>query len=809
MLETLLKDVRYGLRMLRKDPGFTAIAVLTLALGIGANSTVFSWMNATLLNPIPGMSDSDTVISITRGRAGSNSYPDLTDLRDRSRTLAGLTFFALGPVSLTGNGRPEQVWGTLATANYFALLGVKPALGRGFLPGEDKLPSGAPVAVISYQLWQHRFGGDPSVVGQTIHINAHAYTIVGVTPRFFQGSYTGLRTEIWVPLTMAPQLEAGGDQLVSRGDTWLQALGRLRPGVSREQAQAELTTLFQEIARQYPDSHKGTNQLTVYPLWRAPNGANGFFSRLLPVLLGLAGVVLLLTCFNLANLLLVRSASRQKELAIRLSLGASRQRLVRQLLIESLVLSLAGGILALLATVWTSHSFMNLAPVSNLPVWLSVNVDRRVVIATMLIAVVTAVLFGALPALRASAMNPIGILKDESGSVSGGVRKTRLSAGLAVAQIALSLLLLVCAGLFIRSFRASRQFNPGFDSHNVLLGSYDLFGNGYTEAEGIAFDRQFLEKVANLPGVRNTSLADWVPLGFGSSSDDFIPEGYVAGPHEAIEAGIAHVSPGYFATMGIPILRGRDFAPQDSAESEPVVIINEALAQRYWPSRDPLGKRLKIAGKWATVVAVAPTTDYYDLNEPPQPFIYLPLYQFYASGATVHVRTAGDPLRSADSVKQAIHQLNADLPFFNVTTLDERIQAGSFILRMAGVFVGVFGVLALTLAAVGIYGVVAYGVEQRTHEMGIRMALGARPVEVLRMVVGQGMGLAVIGLVVGVVASLGSTRLMSSLLFGVRATDPLTFAGVAILLALVALAACYVPARRAMNLDPMAALRHE
>ena len=809
MLETLLKDVRYGLRMLRKDPGFTAIAVLTLALGIGANSTVFSWMNATLLNPIPGVSDSSEVVSITRGRAASHSYADLVDLRNGSRTLGGLTGFALTSLSLTGNAKPEQVWGTLATANYFDLLGVKLFLGRGFLPAEDKLLNGAPVAVISYHLWQNRFGGDPSVVGQTIDLNTHAYTIVGIAPRVFQGSYTGLRSEIWVPLMMAPQLVAGGDRLISRGPTWLQALGRLRPGVRREQAQAELTTLFQEIARQYPDSHKGKNQLTVYPLWRAPNGANAFFSQLLPILLGLAGVVLLLTCFNLANLLLVRSASRQKELAIRLSLGASRQRLVLQLLIESLVLSLAGGVLALLATVWTSNSFMKLAPISNLPVWLSVNVDRRVLLATLIIAVATAVLFGALPALRASATNPISILKDESGSVAGGVRKARLSAGLAMAQIALCLLLLVSAGLFIRSFRAAHQFNPGFDSHNVLVGSYDLFAEGYKEADGIAFDRQVLEKVATLPGVRSASLADWVPLGFGSRYEEFIPEGYVAGPHEAIGAGIARVSPGYFATLGIPILRGRDFSPQDAADSQPVVVINEALAKRYWPRRDPLGKRLKIAGKWATVVAVARTTNYYDLNEPPQPFIYLPLYQFYSSEATIHVRTAGDPLRSAAAVKQAIHQLNSDLPFFNVAALDERIQAGSFILRMASVFVGVFGMLALALASVGIYGVVAYGAEQRTHEIGIRMALGARPVVVMRMVVGEGMRLAVIGLVVGIVASLGSTRLMSSLLFGVRATDPLTFAGVAILLTLVALVACYLPARRAMRLDPLVALRHE
>ncbi len=809
MLESLSQDVRFGLRMLRKDLAFSVIAALTLALGIGANSTVFSWTNATLLNPIPGISDSGAVVAITRGRASSHAYPDLVDLGERSHSFTGVTGFALGPLSLTGKGKPEQIWGMLVTANYFDVLGVKPALGRGFLPADDNVENGAPVAVLGYRLWQNRFGGDRSVVGQTMQINTRPYKIVGVAPPAFQGSYTGLRAELWVPIMMAPQLMPGADRLVMRDDTWLQALGRLRPGVSRQQAQAELTTLFQEIARQYPDSHKGANQIMLYPLWRAPNGANAFFSKLLPILLGLAAVVLLLACANLANLLLVRSVSRQKELAIRLSLGASRQRLVRQLLVESLVLSLAGGVLAALATVWTSRSFMKFAPVSDLPVWLNVNVDRRVLIATLAIAVVTAVLFGILPALRAAGMNPAGVLKDEAGSVAGGGHKTRLSASLAMAQIALSLLLLVSAGLFIRSFRATHRFNPGFDARNVLLESYDLFANGYNEADGIALDRQVLDKTAALPGVQSSSLANWVPLGFSSSSDEFTPEGYVAGPHEVVEAGVAHVSPGYFATMRIPILRGRDFAPQDSADSQPVVIINQALADRYWPHQQAIGKRMKVSGKWATVVAVARTINYYDLNEPPQPFMYLPLYQFYDPGVTVHVRTARDPMGSARAVEQTIHQLNADLPVFNAAPLDTRIQAGTFILSMGGALVGVFGALALVLAALGIYGVVAYGARQRTHEIGIRMALGAQSGDVLRLVIRQGARLGLIGVVLGLLASLGSARLMSSLLFGVGASDPLTFAGVAILMSLVALVACYIPARRAMQLDPMRALRHE
>ncbi|MGH9433265.1 MAG: ABC transporter permease, partial [Terriglobia bacterium] len=448
-LETVMQDIRYGLRMLGKNPGFACAAILTLALGIGANSTVFSWINATLLNPIPGLLHGSQVVAVDRGRAGSMAYPDFLDLRERSHSFSGLTGFALWPMSLTGNGKPQQIWGTLVTANYFDVLGVKPILGRGFLPSEGKTRDGAPVAIISYRLWQTRYGGDPSIVGRTLHVDTHPFTVVGVAPRAFQGSYTGLRTELWAPVMMAPQLMLqlipGDDYLTTRTDTWLDVLGRLRPGADREQAQAELTTLFQQIARQFPDSHKGVNRISVYPLWRSPNGVNRVLSTLLPMLLGLAGVVLLLACANIANLLLVRGVSRQRELAIRLSLGASRRRLVRQLLMESFILSLAGGGLALLMTLWTAASFADFVPDSDLPVWLSANVDGRVLLATLAISVITALLFGTLPALGASGMNPVSVLKDESGSVAGGRRKAWLSSALAVAQIALSLVLLISA----------------------------------------------------------------------------------------------------------------------------------------------------------------------------------------------------------------------------------------------------------------------------------------------------------------------------------------------------------------------------
>lgn len=807
-MDILLQNLRYALRMLRKNPGFTVVAVITLALGIAANTTIFSWINATLLDPIPGVSRSSEMVAVEMGHAGSFSYPDFLDLRDHNNSFGGLTAFAFAPASLTGDGKPERIWATLVSANYFDVLGVKPALGRGFLPGEDKSLGGAPVAVISDRLWRLRFGGDPAIVGKTIHLNTHPVTIVGVTPPVFQGSTSGLRFDLWVPMTFAQNLaESGNELLESRGETWLNVLGRLRSGRSREQAQSEVTLLFQQIAGEFPDSHRGLILVTLYPLWRAPNGANGFFSTLLPILMGIAGVVLLLACSNVANFLLLRGLSRQKEISIRLSLGAGRLRLIGQLLVENILVSLAAGAVALPITIWNANKFMDFAPTTNIPIWISVSVDRRVLIATLLITLASGVLFGILPALRASGLNPAAVLKDESGALAGGRRKARLSSGLAVAQVALSLILLVSAGLFVRSFRATQHFDPGFNPRNVLLQSYDLFPNGYSQSAGMTFNRQVLETIASIPGVVSAGLADWVPLGFSSSSDSFSPEGYEPRPHEAVSAGVARVSPGYFATVGIPLLSGRDFTAQDSADSQTVVVINEALAGKYWPRQNPLGKRLRIEGKWAIVIGEARTTHYYDLNEPPRSFIYLPLYQFYSSGVVLHVRTAGDPLLSAGAIGQAVHRLNPDLPLFDVALMTSRVGVSAFVQRMAGAFVGAFGLLALVLAAVGIYAVISYSTKQRTQEVGIRMALGAQRSNVLLLILGKGSKITFLGVAIGLAATLAVARLMASLLYGVGATDLLTYSGVAVLLSIVALAASLIPALRATRIDPVVALR--
>jgi len=575
------QDVRYSLRMIAKAPGFAAIAILTLALGIGANSTIFSWINSSLLNPMPGITDSKEILSLTQGKPGGNplgfSYPDVQAMRDRQKSFTAFMACMFAPMSLTGKGKPERIWGMVASANYFDVLGVRPILGRGFIPAEDEKPGGAPVAVISYRLWQTHFAANPNIVGQTIEINQHPYTVVGVTPGLFQGSITGLRMEIWIPVMMQAQVMPGVDLLHDHTNMWLFAYGRLKPGVSLQQAQEEMTVHLKQEAMKYPEEHKGHESVTAYPLWRNPFSFNYFLATLLPVLMAIAGLVLALACANVANLMLVRSVARRREIAIRMSLGASRWRLVRQLLVESLVLSLAGGAVALLITLWTAGTLMKFVPVMDFPISLIVQADRTVLLATMVIAVLTGAIFGILPALRASNVAPVAVLKEETGSASGGLRKARLAGGLVVAQISLSLLLLICAGLCIRSVVRGQQINPGFNSHNVLIASYDLFPAGYAEAKGAEFDRQLVAKLEAVPGIQSVALSSRVPLGLIPDSTSVRPEGYVLQANESMEMPMAIVTPNFLRTMQIPIVKGRDFTLDDTKTSQRAVIVNEAL----------------------------------------------------------------------------------------------------------------------------------------------------------------------------------------------------------------------------------------
>jgi predicted permease len=819
-MSSIWQDVRYSLRMIRKAPGFAVIAILTLALGIGANTTIFSWVNSALLNPVPGLASPNEVVALTLSNPGESpfafTYPDIQALRNGQQSFTGITACNIASMSLTGNGKPERLWGMVATANYFDVLGVRPILGRGFLPEEDEKPGGAPVAVISYRLWQTHFGASPNVVGQQVEINQHPYTIVGVTPAVFQGSQTGVRTEIWVPIVMVDQIVPRSDLLHDHHYFWLFAFGRLKPGVQPEKAQQEMTVLLQPEVKSFPEEHRGHSNVSVYPLWRSPFGLNFFLATLLPILMAIAGLVLLLACANVANLMLVRSVGRRREIAIRMSLGASRWRLVRQLLVESLLLSLAGGVVALLITTWTAGTFMKFIPATDFPISLGVPIDRAVLIAAFAISLLTGVIFGILPALRSSSLAPGAVLKEDTGNASGSLRKARLTSGLVVAQISLSLLLLICAGLFIRSFLSAQNINPGFNAHNVMVASYDVFTSGYSDERAAAFDRQLEAKLEATPGIKSAALSSRLPLGFGGSSA-VKPEGYVPQANESMETQAAMITPNYFQTLEIPLVKGRDFTMQDNMSSQRVAIVSEAFVNRYWPNQEGLGKQVNsdLTHEWFTVVGVARDSKVTGLNEKPTPFLYLPHYQVsllnQPGGSTMNViaRTTGDPLAMGKTVEQTIHELNADLVVFSVTTLESSEAISSFPQRIAGTFVGAFGLLALVLAAVGIYGVTAYTTRQRTHEIGVRMALGASKQDILRLVLGHGLRLTFIGVAVGLAASFALTRYLGSLLLGVTSTDAITFSGVAVLLCAVALFACFIPARRAMRVDPMVALHYE
>jgi predicted permease len=815
-MSNLTQDCKYGVRVLRKSPGFAAIAVLTLALGIGANTTIFSWINSTLLNPVPGLSRSSEVVSLTLSKPDENpfpfTYPDLEAMRDGQQSFTGIAACGFAQMSLKGKSKPQRIFGMVASANYFDVLGVRPIIGRGFLPEEDTKPGGAPVAVISYRLWQTHFAANPNIEGQTIEINEHPYTIVGVTPAVFQGSQTGVRTDVWVPIMMQAQLNPLGDLLHDHHQFWLLGFGRLKPGVTLQQAQQEMTLRLQPEAKAYPEEHKGHDAVTVYPLWRNPFGLNQFMSKLLPALMCIAGLVLLLACVNVANLMLVRAVGRRREIAIRMALGVSRWRLVRQLLVESLIVSLAGGVVALVITLWTQGTLMKFMPVTeDIPLSLTVTADRTVLLATLVISALTGVIFGILPAIRSSGVAPAAVLKEETGSASGTLRKARLASSLVVAQISLSLLLLVCAGLFIRSFRSAQQIDPGFNPHNVLIASYDLFTAGYSDSTGAEFDRQLVSKLESLPGVQSAALSDREPLSFGGGSTSVKPEGYVSPANESMETQAAIITPNFLQTMQIPIMKGRDFTLQDTKSSQRVVIVSEAFANRYWPNQEPLGKQLNsdFTHEWFKVVGVARDAKERGLNEKPMPFVYLPLYQIYRPTMIINARVAGDPMTFANTIQKAVHDMNPELVVYDMTTLEVRSQFASFGQRIAGTFVGAFGLLALALAAVGIYGVTSYTTRQRTHEIGIRVTLGATKRDVLRLVLGHGMRLMLIGVGVGLALAVASTRFLGPLLLGVTSTDALTFSSVAILLCAVAMFACFIPARRATRVDPIEVLRYE
>ena len=813
LIEMLVKDIRYGLRRLAQSPGFTLVAVLSLALGIGANTAIFSLVNTALLRPLP-VERPEQIVSLANaaGARGfqSFSYPNYKDLRDRGgEVFDGLYAYRFAPLSVSHEGTSERLWGYVVTGNYFEVLGVEAALGRALTPDDDRLPGAHPVTVLSYESWQRRFGADPAVVGRSLNVNGRSYEVVGVLPKGFYGTEIIAAPELWFPVAMQAEIEVGNSWLDKRGVENLLIQGRLKQGVGLERAQATLDLIASQLEREFPEVNEG-RRVTLSPpgfISAAMRGAVLGFTGLLMVVVAF---VLLLACVNLANLLLARAADRRKEIAMRLALGASRARLVWQLMAESMLLAVVSGAAGVLLAYWLVQLAAGLKPPVDVPLAIDLHIDYRVLAFTVVVSLLTGVLFGLLPAWQATKVELLTALKGET--ASGGPRRSWWKGGLIALQVALSLVLLVGGGLMLRALQRAQALDLGFEPQGAVEVSFDLRLQGYDEARGLEFQERLLERVRALPGVRAAGLVDLPPVDLHFSRDSVFVEGQL--PERDARAPrvmVSRAGPGYFQALGTRLVRGRDFDRRDDEKAQPVAVVNETFARRFWPAEDPLGKRFRQGGPGAPlleVVGVVEDGKYAGLNEEPQGYVVRPLTQAYTGTNTLVLRADGDAKGLLALARGEVRRLDPHLPVSG-KTLEERLAMPLLPVRVGAVLLGGFGLLALLLAAVGIYGVMSYAVSRRTREIGIRMALGARASHVLRLTLRQGMTPVFIGVGMGLAAALVLTRLAKSLLFGVSATDPLTYAAVPALLTAVALLACYVPASRAAKVDPLVALRNE
>jgi macrolide transport system ATP-binding/permease protein len=812
-MHSVIKDIQYGIRNLLKRPSYTAIALITLALGIGANTAIFSLISTVLLRPLP-VSHPEQLVEVygTLNKGADytiQSYLNYKDYRDRNNVFSGLMAYRFVPVSISHGNRNERLWGYLVSGNYFDVVGVPAYLGRYFQPDEDKTQGANPVAVITYGCWQKRFGSDQSVVGRQLSINGKSFQIIGVAPKDFRGTEIAYAPELFVPMMMAKEIEPGSEWLESRDSDNIFVVGRLQAGVTTAQAESQLTAITLQLAQEHPKENEGRGVRLLTPGLFIPdirNSVIGFST----VLMGVVGLVLLLACVNLANLLLARATERRKELAIRLALGASRLRIVRQLVTESLLLSLVGGLGGLLLAAWINDMVSSIKLPTDVALVFDLRLDWRVLAFAVGVSFFTGIVFSLLPALQASNPQLVPALKDEVSMA--GFRRSRLRNALVVMQVALSLVVLVCAGLVLRSLQAAQKTRPGFTPENAVALSFDLGLQGYSEEKGKAFQRQLLEKMQSVPGVRSLALTSVVPLTLDYSYNTIYIEGHpVTGQSDLPLAIPNRISPNYFRTMEIA-LRGRDFTDRDDRPESRVAIVNETFARRFFPGQEPMGRRFNFSGPdkpYWEIVGVAADGKYNSLGEDPKAAFYRPLFQGYSSNATLVARTTGDSKAALTSLRDELQRLDPMLTLFNVETLSEHMNVPLFPFRMAATVLGSFGVLALVLAAIGVYGVMSYVVAGRTREIGVRIALGAKRRDVLFLIVKQGMSLAVIGLGIGVLLAFGVTKLLAKILFGISAVDPLTFVAVGILLAAVAALSSYLPARRATKVDPLVALRYE
>ncbi|MCP3962604.1 MAG: ABC transporter permease [bacterium] len=814
-MHDLVRDLRLAVRMLARKPGLSALAVVSLALGIGVNSSIFTLVNAVLLRELP-IDEPERVVEVYTSDSGgfrwaTTSYPDYLDLRRESSVFSELAAVAATFVTHDDGERTEVLFGEEVSGNFFDLLGLPLALGRGFEPLEET-PGAHPVVVLGNGFWRQRFGADRDVLGQTLALNGIDFRVIGVAPAEYRASLSGLTADFWIPVAMHDAMSEDAS-LDRRGSRSLFLKGRLAPGVALETAQAELDLLAARLAEAYPETNEG-RELTAVPSTEVAinPGVDGPLFGVAGLLLVVVALVLLIACSNIANLLLARAADRRREIAVRLALGSSRGRLIRQLLVEGLVLAAAGAALGLLFALWTSRLIVGFQPPLPIAIALDLGLDLRVFGFTLVLGLLAGLLCGLAPALQASRADLVAAIKNESASLRRGTRRFGLQGALVVAQVALTTVLLVGAGLFVRSLASAQATDTGFSLERGAAVAIGLgFGGRYSEEEGRIFQRQLREVVAATPGIKSASWAGYLPLSFVVNSRDVQLEGQEEVPEdEWPEVDTVRAGPGYFETLGIPLTRGRGFDDRDGAQAPPVVVVNEALAEKHWPGEEPLGKRLRFAddAPWAEVVGVARTGKYRTLGEDARPFVYRCHLQDYSSLMTLVV-ASDDEEAALTALRRELEALDPRVPIFDQRLISEHLDVALFPARMGAALLAAFGVLGLVLASVGLYGVVAYSVSRRTREVGIRMAIGARRADVLSLVTREGMVLVAVGLALGIGAALFAARALGSLLYGITPHDPLTFATVATILATVALAANLLPARRATQVDPMEALRYE
>jgi predicted permease len=815
----MMEDLRYALRSLRKQPGFALVAVLTLAFGIGVNATVFSLVSALFLQPLPVKDPHQLVMLMQRGEIievpYGHSYPDYLDYRNSAASFSDIVAFMPTPVHLGAKGQvPERTWVEVVSPNYFALAAVTPGLGQLLRPGEGEANGSAPTVVLAYRYWQRRFGGDPSIVGKPITLNGQSFTVIGVAPSTFTGLSWSMAVSGWVPAGAMETLMSGGNMLENRGAPMFRLMGRLAPGKGLPEARAEVEVIAKRLATAYPEEHKGARPLLIPENRARPDpSVSDFLPAFAAVFTAMVALVLFIACANVANLMFSRAIERQRDLVIRSALGASRYRLVRLQVIESLILAAAAGVVGILLARWAGQALAGFTPTGDIPVNTEQPFDYRVYVFTFVASAVAGLATALWPARQASRFNLVESLKE--GAKGSGTGRHRLRNLLVVGQVSLSLVVLVSAGLFLHSLREMQRMALGFRMDGLLMASMDLNLQQYDEAKGRRFIEDLLSRTEALPGVTSASATMQVPLDYGIRLTDVGIDGVIPGTKDDhVATAYTIVAPRFLETMGTRLVRGRGFDATDDERARKVGMVNETMARKLWPKEDAVGKRFRFRGDsdWVEVVGVVADGKYLMMNEEPRAYFYVPLAQRYGAPVTLLVRSSSDPMALAGPLQRTLRDMDPDLPVFNVRTMEAHVRDGVFGLmpmRMGAALAGGQGLIGLLLAVMGLYAVVSYAVTRRTREIGVRMALGADRTDVLKLVVREGLTLTVIGIVLGLVVSVGLGLVLSQVLYGVKPVDVGVFGGVTALLLAVAALACYLPARRATRVDPLVALRAE